>query len=107
MNNKDILIIFLIALCIYLLYQNNVFEGFDGEEELTDLEEELIYSLEETDDLPENLMELLDEEFGSEEEEGEVSESTGNSGGNSTGNSGGNSSGNSGGNSGGGSGNTR
>ena len=71
MNNKDILIIFLIALCIYLLYQNNVFEGFDGEEELTDLEEELIYSLEETDDLPENLMELLDEEFGSEEEEGE------------------------------------
>ena len=89
MNNKDILIIFLIALCIYLLYQNNVFEGFDGEEELTDLEEELIYSLEETDDLPENLMELLDEEFGSEEEEGEVSESTGNSGGNSSGNSGG------------------
>ena len=102
MNNKDILIIFLIALCIYLLYQNNVFEGFDGEEELTDLEEELIYSLEETDDLPENLMELLDEEFGSEEEEGEFSESTGNSGG--TGNSSGNSSENSGGNS---SGNTR
>tara|TARA_B100000519_G_C14122366_1_gene381116 strand:+ start:479 stop:778 length:300 start_codon:yes stop_codon:yes gene_type:complete len=99
MNNKDILIIFLIALCIYLLYQNNVFEGFDGEEELTDLEEELIYSLEETDDLPENLKELLDEEFGSEEEEGEVSESTGNSGGNSGENSGGNS--------GGGSGNTR
>ena len=97
MDNKDILILLLIAVCIYLFYQNNVFEGFDhdDDEELTELEEELMYSLEETDDLPENLMELLNEEFGGEEEE-EVTGNTGNTG--STGNSGGNSSGNSSGN---------
>ena len=76
MDNKDILILLLIAVCIYLFYQNNVFEGFDHdeEEELTELEEKIMYSLVETDDLPENLIEILDEEFGSEE----VSENTGN-----------------------------
>ena len=33
MDNKDILILLLIAVCIYLFYQNNVFEGFDHDEE--------------------------------------------------------------------------
>ena len=67
LDNKDLIIILLSAVCMYLFFsKRNVYEGY-LDPTISDEEADIIYAIDETGDVPDNFDELLDKAFAVED----------------------------------------